>query len=65
MPCGKGKIHSKKQLRKFFAMEERGELPKGSTERKAKKIDVSELPEKAGSFKLHPLALNIIIKTQN
>jgi len=40
---------SKRQMRKFFAMEERGELPEGTAERWAHETpSIKKLPEKKG-----------------
>ncbi|MEM2003965.1 MAG: hypothetical protein QXQ37_04860 [Nitrososphaerota archaeon] len=40
------KPKSKAQVRLLFAKERRGELPKGTAHRLAKKVDVSRLPER-------------------
>jgi hypothetical protein len=40
---------SKSQMRKFFAMEKRGELPKGTAKRWARETpNIKALPEKKG-----------------
>lgn len=57
---------SKSQMRKFYAMEERGEIPKGTVDKWKKHTkNISSLPEKKkklkkGSYIIDPSFLNFI-----